>query len=183
MPSWTCEPGRRERIDAFGKRLMSMERTGYEDVSRRTTCPSCRLSPPAADRMSTRSREQPRQDRRQTRRSPADRSRASSRSTTGPGASRRCSRGRARRAPGHRPHHATLGGSLARFRFPAETKLLHVSDVPLLPLLPRSRLKSACAMQLSRALLRYARLLTRPIRGCRRPHRPRPTRLTIRGME
>ena len=31
MPSWTCEPGRRERIDAFGKRLMSMERTGYED--------------------------------------------------------------------------------------------------------------------------------------------------------
>ena len=42
MPSWTCEPGRRERIDAFGKRLMSMERTGYEDLVRPRVTTFCR---------------------------------------------------------------------------------------------------------------------------------------------
>src|SRR5665647_2396636 len=49
MPSWTCEPGRRERIDAFGKRLMSMERTGYEDVFSLRKQAACRQSPGLAD--------------------------------------------------------------------------------------------------------------------------------------
>jgi len=53
MPSWTCEPGRRERIDAFGKRLMSMERTGYEDTDGRDKSPICSQSSLLADTLPT----------------------------------------------------------------------------------------------------------------------------------
>ena len=54
MPSWTCEPGRRERIDAFGKRLMSMERTGYEDITRLQKALACRSFLTVADGKPTR---------------------------------------------------------------------------------------------------------------------------------
>jgi hypothetical protein len=65
----------------------------------------------------------------------------------------------------------------------AGTEVLHVGDVAPFHLLPWSRLKSACASRLSRALPRDARLLTRLLRGWRRPPKSRPTRLTIRGVE